>query len=92
MCDEEEEWRCKRLEGPPIVASEEEDEVVDSEVEKDVEVEAKRPRVRGWRGCEGDMGFDGWGWAVEDGAASETREDHWALSDSRDDSCCWSSV
>lgn len=47
------------MEGPPIVASEEEDEVVDSEVEKDVEVEAKRPRVRGWRGCEGDMGFDG---------------------------------
>lgn len=37
------------MEGPPIVASEEEDEVVDSEVEKDVEVEAKRPRVRGWR-------------------------------------------
>lgn len=76
------------MEDPPIVAREEEDGVTDSEVEKDVEVEARLPRVRGWRRREADIGVAGRGRAAEDGAASETREDHWALSDSRDDSCC----
>lgn len=95
MCDEQEGGWRRRLGGPPIVAGEEEDEVDNSEVEKDVRVgEARLPRARGARRWvaysegEGEMDVEGW----EDGAASETREDHWTLSDSRDDSCCWSSI